>query len=131
MFRFVPRCLSIGAAALGALLLLPASPEARVAPSSGAGFAAANAEIVGEVTDPQGLRVPGADVILTLASGEIRETTSDAAGSFRFDTLPEGLHRLTVLGRGFADRTIEITVAARAKFVSAFLSRCRLRSASR
>ena len=112
MFRFVPRCLSIGAAALGALLLLPASPEARVAPSSGAGFAAANAEIVGEVTDPQGLRVPGADVILTLASGEIRETTSDAAGSFRFDTLPEGLHRLTVLGRGFADRTIEITVGS-------------------
>ena len=56
--------------------------------------------------------MPGADVILTLASGEIRETTSDAAGSFRFDTLPEGVHQLTVLGRGFADRTVEITVGA-------------------
>ena len=111
MFRFAPRRSSLGAALAGALLL-PVALEARGTPASETGFAAANAEIVGEVTDPQGLRVPGADVILTLASGEIRETTSDAAGSFRFDTLPEGLHRLTVLGRGFTDRTIEITVGS-------------------
>lgn len=111
MFRFAslagPVC---GSAMASILFALP--PGAAATPPSESGFAASTAEIVGEVTDPQGLRVPGADVILTLASGEIRETTSDAAGSFRFDTLPEGVHRLTVLGRGFADRTVEITVGA-------------------
>ena len=111
MIRFVPRRVSLRAAAIG-VLLLPASLDARVAPPSAANLTASNAEIVGEVTDPQGLRIPGADVILTLATGEIRETTSNAAGNFRFDTLPEGLHRLTVLGRGFADRTVEITVGS-------------------
>ena len=98
----------LGLAVFLAALANGAAASARIAsaaPPSGA-------EIVGEVTDPQGLLVPGADVILTLASGEIRETTSDAAGSFRFDTLPEGMHRLTVLGRGFADRTVEITVGS-------------------
>ena len=108
MFRSVSHHRWRGVAALG-ILLLPALAAARVAPAPKVAEAA---EIVGEVTDPQGLLVPGADVILTLATGEIRETTSDAAGNFRFDTLPEGLHRLTVLGRGFADRTVEITVGA-------------------
>ena len=111
MIRFVPRRVSLRLAAIGALLL-PASLDARVAPPAAANLTAPNAEIVGEVTDPQGLRIPGADVILTLATGEIRETTSNAAGNFRFDTLPEGIHRLTVLGRGFADRTVEITVGS-------------------
>ena len=62
--------------------------------------------------DPAGLPVGGAEVVLTLADGEVRETTSDAAGAFRFDTLPEGLHRLTVLRRGFGERTVEIRVGA-------------------
>ncbi len=89
------------------LAVLPAAAEGRAAVS----IAGAAAEIVGEVMDPQGLRVPGASVVLTLASGEVRETTSDEAGSFRFSTLPEGLHRLNVVRRGFADRTVEITVS--------------------
>ena len=42
----------------------------------------------------------GAEVVLTLADGTMLETTSDAAGAFRFAELPEGVHRLTVLGRG-------------------------------
>ena len=111
MFRFASLAVSLRGAAIG--LVLCAVPSAVAAtPPSESGPTASTAEIVGEVTDPQGLRVPGADVILTLANGEIRETTSDAAGSFRFDTLPEGVHRLTVLGRGFADRTVEITVGS-------------------
>ncbi|MDE2881850.1 MAG: carboxypeptidase-like regulatory domain-containing protein, partial [Acidobacteriota bacterium] len=111
MFRFVsPAGLVYGLALASILFALP--HDVAATPSSESGFAAGTGEIVGEVTDPQGLLVPGADVILTLASGEIRETTSDAAGSFRFDTLPEGIHQLTVLGRGFADRTVEITVGA-------------------
>ena len=61
---------------------------------------------------PQGMGLGGAEVLLTLQDGEIRETTSDAAGAFRFDTLPEGLHRLTVSRGGFADRTVEIRVGA-------------------
>lgn len=60
--------------------------------------------------DRQGLAVGGAAVLLTLADGEVRETTSDAAGGFRFDTLPAGVHRLTVFRSGFAERTLEIRV---------------------
>ena len=47
-------------------ILLAHSPHVAATPSSESGIAASStAEIVGEVTDPQGLLVPGADVILT------------------------------------------------------------------
>ena len=111
MFRVLSHSSSLRGIAVGSILISLAHATGAT-PRPAAGVAASTAEIVGEVTDPQGLLVPGADVILTLASGEVRETTSDAAGSFRFATLPEGLHRLTVLGRGFADRTVEITVGS-------------------
>ncbi len=69
-------------------------------------------EIIGEVVGPEGGAVAGAEVMLTLADGTTRLTTSEAAGLFRFDTLPEGEHRLTVRREGFAERTVEIDVGA-------------------
>ncbi len=71
---------------------------------------AAASEVVGEIEGPDGTGIAGASVVLTLADGEIRETVSDGAGSFRFGSLPEGRHRLTVMRQGFGARTVHITV---------------------
>ena len=73
---------------------------------------AASSELVGEVIGPEGGGVAGAEVVITLADGSTRTTTSEAAGLFRFDTLPEGSHRLTVRGGGITERTVEIEVGA-------------------
>ena len=88
---------------LGALLLPLPAAAAGLAP-------VAAAEIVGEVVDPVGAPIPGAAVQLWLPGGELREMSSDQAGEFRFDTLPEGPHRLIVESAGFATRTMEVTV---------------------
>ncbi len=71
---------------------------------------ALGSEVVGEIEGPDGTGVAGASVLLTLQDGDIRETVSDGAGSFRFDALPEGEHRLTVTQPGFGSRTVSILV---------------------
>ncbi len=86
---------------------------AAVAPNGLAPLPAAaedSSELVGEVLDPVGAGLPGASVRLLLADGASRKVVSDGAGSFRFDTLPAGVHRLTVEMAGFRGRTIEVEV---------------------
>lgn len=95
-------------ALLALLLLLPAGAGAAPIGQSLAETAAAR--VNGEVRDPQGLLVSGAEVVLILANGEVRRTGSDAAGVFGFDAVPSGSHRLTVSRRGFAERSAEVVV---------------------
>ncbi len=68
----------------------------------------------GEVVDQFGLAIVGAsvtlDLDLELADSQLRETSSDASGSFRFRDVPTGAHNLTVTSPGFATRTMEIRV---------------------
>lgn len=91
---------------VAALFLLATGALAAAPPSS------LPSELVGEIVGPDGAAVAGAEVVLTLADGTTQFTTSEAAGGFRFDALPEGEHRLSVRGAGFSERTIEITVGA-------------------
>jgi len=49
-------------------------------------------------------------VVLDLASGQARETTSGASGVFRLTGVPGGTHSLTVAGPGFEARTLEVQV---------------------
>lgn len=49
-------------------------------------------------------------MVLDLASGQARETTSGASGVFRFTGVPGGTHSLTVAGPGFEARTLEVQV---------------------
>ncbi len=78
----------------------------------GLALPASASEVVGAIEAPDGSAVAGASVLVTLAGGETRETVSDGSGSFRFDSLPVGEHRLTVLREGFGSRTVAIRVEA-------------------
>lgn len=61
------------------------------------------AELSGQVLDPKGLAVPGAQVTLqNLNTGYRLQTTTDADGHYVFLGLEPGQYRLTVLARGFA-----------------------------
>ncbi len=58
--------------------------------------------IVGTVSDPSGLMIPGAEVLLVHpATGFERQTVSSEAGSFALPSLAPGEYRLTVKKEGF------------------------------
>ena len=97
-------------AAAGAALALALPLGIGAAPLGERTGATAAAAVTGEVRDPQGLLVSGAEVVLTLANGEVRETESDAGGAFGFDAVPPGTHRLVVSRSGFAERSAEVVV---------------------
>ena len=73
---------------------------------------AADAALSGEVVDPQGQRIAGADVVLVLETGAVRETASNARGEFRVEEVPAGSHSLTVARPGFEPRTLLVDVGA-------------------
>src|SRR5215469_5566538 len=58
--------------------------------------------ISGTVTDPQGAVVKGAKVQATeAATGNVRTETTDNAGFFRFNLIPEGTYTVEVSASGF------------------------------
>jgi outer membrane receptor protein involved in Fe transport len=59
--------------------------------------------VSGVVTDQSGAIIPNAKVTLVeLATNAARETTANAAGIYRFDSVSLGLHKLTVTAAGFS-----------------------------
>ena len=69
--------------------------------------------VSGRVTDPTGAVVPGADVALRDASGDTRQTATDANGSFRLTGIPAGHYDLTVTSPGFRSSQQPIDVKPR------------------
>ena len=65
--------------------------------------AESGASITGTVKDPQGQPVPGATLTLFSRTGAAGSaTTSDSAGAYRFEGLPEGDYLLRAAAPGFA-----------------------------
>ena len=96
---------------LGVLLLASAS-----------GLAQINGWIQGQVTDPEGVALPGATVKLTgdPIPGAERVTTTDAKGSFRYGALPVGRYSLSASLSNFktqqvADVRVSIDAVASVK----------------
>ena len=82
--------------ALLLLLALPAAGGAQVLYGS----------LVGNVSDETGAAVPGATVtIRNKETGTSRDTTTDATGAYRFDTVVPGTYLLTVQLTGFRTLT--------------------------
>src|SRR5271166_4991731 len=73
------------------------------------------AVLVGRVSDPAGLGVPGAQVRLTEnATGAIRATQSGVDGFYRFDLLAPGDYSISVTMQGFKtfeDENLHLEVA--------------------
>ena len=69
-----------------------------------------NAQISGQVTDPQGLAVPGATVRVVNQDTQAKkkEVTTDADGHYVVSALPEGRYRVIVEGVGFAPSTSDV-----------------------
>jgi len=75
--------------------------------------ATASATIQGTITDKSGAVVAGAEIVAKNKGTDItRTTSSDEAGSYRFELLPVGTYTVTVskLGFGAVTQTIEILV---------------------
>ena len=67
--------------------------------------------VSGRVLDPAGAPVPGASVSLLSPQGAIAAATrSDAAGAFRFDSVPSGSYVLTGGSPGFATRRLALQI---------------------
>ena len=73
--------------------------------------AQATGTIEGTVRDSTTAPVVGARVSLVVA-GQTRSAVSDSAGHYRFDSVPEGRHRVTAIHPGMASVSAEATVAA-------------------
>jgi hypothetical protein len=79
------------------LLTLAAIPSRLLAQATASG------SVQGTVTDATDAVVPGAQVSITsLATDSTRTTTTNSAGSYRFDLLPAGKYRLQVGATGFS-----------------------------
>lgn len=72
-----------------------------------AGQTTTTGQIGGEIVDPTGAVVPGANVTLRSEAGLRRETASDAQGHYLFALLPPGVYQLTVSAPGFKIVTVE------------------------
>ena len=82
--------------ALLLLLTLPAAAGAQVLYGS----------LVGNVSDDTGAAVPGATVTIhNKGTGTSRDTTTDATGAYRFDTVQPGMYSVTVQLTGFRTLT--------------------------
>ena len=61
----------------------------------------ANGSLRGQVTDPSGAAISGANVIMTPANGPPVVVQSNAQGMYEFKSLPAGKYTLTVAATGF------------------------------
>ena len=70
--------------------------------------------VTGVAIDTTGAVLPNADVVLTTTSGgTLQQTTTDAAGNFRFDAVPQGRYEVHVAFEGFQPTTARLTVGGR------------------
>ncbi|MGD0955824.1 MAG: carboxypeptidase-like regulatory domain-containing protein [Candidatus Acidiferrales bacterium] len=68
---------------------------------------ASTGALTGTVTDPSGAVISGATVTATnLATGQSRDTTTDASGSYKFSLLPPGNYSVKLSASGF--KTAEV-----------------------
>ena len=78
---------------LSAVLLLPQMASAQ----------ALNGMVVGNVTDPSGLAVPGASVTLTNITTTLsRDTVTDGVGGYNFAAVQPGTYTIKITQQGFA-----------------------------
>ena len=71
--------------------------------------------VTGVAIDPTGAILPNAEVVLTTTAGStVQQTTTDAAGNFRFDGVPQGRYEVHVGFEGFQPSTSRVTVGGRA-----------------
>ena len=90
------------------VLLLAAVPTA--AAQTGAAV-----EVTGVVQDQTGAVLPGATVdLLTTAGVVVQSTSTDGAGTFRFDRVPAGQYQLLARFEGFTPASIRVRVTGRA-----------------
>jgi hypothetical protein len=77
--------------------------------------------IEGTIVDPTGAAIGGATVRATNDdTNQVRSTTSDATGGFRFSSVPVGTYRLDVTYSGFADvvrRDVVLTIGQTVRLV--------------
>ena len=76
--------------------------------ASASGFAQVNGSIQGQVTDQEGLALPGVTMKLTgdPIQGAERLTTTDARGAFKYNALPVGRYSLSATLEGFKPQQI-------------------------
>jgi hypothetical protein len=68
----------------------------------------------GTVLDPSSADVADAQVTLVTANGSVQaSTTTDRAGYFFFDDLPQGKYRLRIHAVGFKDGLVDVTISAK------------------
>jgi hypothetical protein len=71
--------------------------------------------VTGVAIDTSGGVLPNAAVILMTTSGVIvHQTTTDAAGNFRFEAVAQGRYEVRVVFEGFEPTTVRMTVGTRA-----------------
>jgi len=71
-----------------------------------AAFCQDNATITGFVNDPSGAVVPNAQITLTnTATNQVRQTVSNASGTYRFANVGIGTYTLNVAAQGFQKYT--------------------------
>src|ERR1700728_4337445 len=69
-------------------------------------------DLTGVVTDPSSAVVPGADVaLMDNSKGNSVDTTTNAAGVYRFSLLTPGSYTLTATASGFQGTTKTVTVS--------------------
>ncbi len=67
--------------------------------------------ISGQITDPQGKPVAGANIVAQLRDSNTQETRSAPDGRYTFGVLPAGEYKLVASASGFIDVTHAVTVA--------------------
>src|SRR5438034_572011 len=73
-----------------------------------------NATLTGTVTDPSGAVIAGVELTLTsVATGTVRQSTTDAAGLYSFPNLLPGIYELKASISGFRD-FVQTGIALRA-----------------
>ncbi len=73
----------------------------------------ADASVQGVVTDASGGAIANASVKLeSPGTGAVRETTSNNAGEYRFELIPAGNYKATVIARGFETQILDNIVLA-------------------
>lgn len=72
---------------------------------------AASGGLAGDVTDPQGQLVPGAEVRLAGPGGLRRQARTDSRGHFAFSGLDSGAYSLAAAALGFRSASREVSVA--------------------
>jgi hypothetical protein len=77
--------------------------------AAGVAFAqtATTGQLSGQVQDPSGAAVVGAQVTLTSEAGLQREVKSDESGRYVFPLLPPGTYKIMIRASGFSETTVQ------------------------